>query len=65
MDNQGGENHEKTIATIVAVLVLSAALVLSGCASAQTGTEQGATASLKMETVEDIRLVVVSINPSG
>lgn len=57
---------KKTIATVTAALVLGAVLVLSGCASTQTGTERGATASGTMETVErDIRVVVMGINSAG
>ena len=57
---------KKNIATIVATLVLGAVLVLSGCASTQTGTERGQTVSGTMETVEsDIRIVVIGINSAG
>ena len=57
---------KKRIATITAVMGLGAVLALSGCASPQTGTERGVTASATMETVErDIRLVVMRINSSG
>ena len=57
---------KKTIATIAAVLAVGAVLVLSGCASTQTGTERGADTSKTMEAVEgDIRLVVADIDAAG
>lgn len=57
---------KKRIAIIIATLAVGAVLVLSGCASTQTGTEQGVTTSQSMETVEgDIRLVVIDVNSAG
>ena len=57
---------KKRAATVVAMLVLSAALVLSGCATAANGAGGSAVASETMESVEtDIRLVVININTAG